>query len=866
MLFDARFRRELLLMSAFDPDEALNGTRDDDDEQDTETNIGGRRGGPAGAEGGTGGLPDGREGGPAGAEGGRSGPPRGRRGGPAGAEGGTGQDPSPRTDPGDDMASDPVSSDGQDSGDDMAGDFEDARRGPRSDPERAAARELAGQSMFIGTEDIRFVERDGRTVAVVGREGRERFVESRLGEAEARARIAARQRATPEGFEAEPAAGGLSADPTGLTESEAALRFRAEKAIEEAVGAQRASAAGVVGTTLRSAVAESTDLEAGEDFEVSITRDEDKLSADVTLTEEFRREEAGRQLERSLAQQFDVRLEADEDFTVVETETGGFTAELTEEGAATVATAPLTEAVAGVERRGTEMLTQTARSVGFEGDVRFDAPGEGPLLTAISEPDEPAGFQEISERAAAGEFITASEFAGAIEADLIDPFEESFREATEISDKAPIEAAGEAPRGRAGAAQRQEARRFTGAGRQPVAQAAQGLLRSPLLVTGGAKFLKSAAETGAVTSQAAVAGDTELLTEISQDVKQTATESAVLGATEVAKDPGAFAARGLGTLAGSALLFGGAAAVGGRASLATRAVIQPGEEIAGIGGFHLTRRIAGERRAQQLFPGKEPLIFSEEAALRRARQTSVRARETLAQGRELLSRVELEPRRGFGAGPQPPRLRIRGARERRQAAEERTVRPGGLMGDPETFPVRELREQTKMRREQDARVTETAGELERLRVAKEPRVGQVESDLEQQRRRRFESAFASDVTAGAVDMMADTRADLLGDLRQESDTDVDIDAEIDTELVQELEVEAEPELRAEADAEAELELELELEGESEFEVEPLGLPRQRRRRRRDDILGDEFEKTFTTPVATPEEVLSGLSEDVLDDS
>jgi len=73
-------------------------------------------------------------------------------------------------------------------------------------------------------------------------------------------------------------------------------------------------------------------------------------------------------------------------------------------------------------------------------------------------------------------------------------------------------------------------------------------------------------------------------------------------------------------LLASAAIFQGAAAIGPRTSTAVRFAIQPEEEILGRGGFAATRRIAGERQAQRFFPNQEPLIFSEEAALRGLRR------------------------------------------------------------------------------------------------------------------------------------------------------------------------------------------------------------------------------------------------------
>jgi hypothetical protein len=69
--------------------------------------------------------------------------------------------------------------------------------------------------------------------------------------------------------------------------------------------------------------------------------------------------------------------------------------------------------------------------------------------------------------------------------------------------------------------------------------------------------------------------------------------------------------------------------------LATRLAIQPGEEILGYGGNALTRRVAGVRTAERLFPNNEPLIFSEEAALRGARRGADAATQVLGRASEI---------------------------------------------------------------------------------------------------------------------------------------------------------------------------------------------------------------------------------------
>lgn len=534
------------------------------------------------------------------------------------------------------------------------------------------------------------------------------------------------------------------------------------------------------------------------------------------------------------------------------------------------ATEPLTEAVSTLERRATETLTGAAEAVGLDADVSVDVPGEGPLLTRLEEPSDPPGFQSLSERAAAGEFIPAGDVADAIQTDVLDPAEQRFIDLTEIQGPA-IEAAPTRP-GRAGAAARTERDAFTGAGRQPAAQVSQGVLRSPLLVTSGTSFLIDAAQGGATAGRAAAARDTERLEELATGAGQAAIAAGVLTASSAARDPGAFAARTTGQLIGSVGLFGAARAIGPRASLATRSVIQPGEEALGIGGFAVTRRIAGRGAAQRLFPNREPLIFSEEAALRQARRATARARDVAARGRGLLSRIEIEPR--VAAGPVPPRVRVR---ERQRSAEESTVRPGGLMGDPETFPVRELREQSRMRQEQDQRTAETAEELARLLESQEPEVGRFETELERRQglefeglaiesERLLESALLAqgldDFLAQDIKVGTELLQDLQLDVEQEPDVDVeprtDIETEQDIETETEFEIELETEFEAEQEAEREIEAETEVEFETEFETEVEPQQRQRRRRTRRDVELDTFERTFTSPVAAPSAVLSGL--------
>ena len=94
-----------------------------------------------------------------------------------------------------------------------------------------------------------------------------------------------------------------------------------------------------------------------------------------------------------------------------------------------------------------------------------------------------------------------------------------------------------------------------------------------------------------------------------------------------------------GSLIGSAGAISAASRVGTRTGTAARYAIQPGEELAGSIGFRATRAATNERTAQRAFPNREPLIFSEEAALRAGQATTQAARRA---GSSSASRVARE--------------------------------------------------------------------------------------------------------------------------------------------------------------------------------------------------------------------------------
>jgi len=102
---------------------------------------------------------------------------------------------------------------------------------------------------------------------------------------------------------------------------------------------------------------------------------------------------------------------------------------------------------------------------------------------------------------------------------------------------------------------------------------------------------------------------------------EAAGRAAVDAAETVASNP----LQAVGSLAGSAALFRGAAAVGSRTGLASRAALQPGEELAGFIGNRALRRAPGDLDSR-LFPDSEPVVLSEEAGIRAARSARERFR------------------------------------------------------------------------------------------------------------------------------------------------------------------------------------------------------------------------------------------------
>jgi len=229
------------------------------------------------------------------------------------------------------------------------------------------------------------------------------------------------------------------------------------------------------------------------------------------------------------------------------------------------------------------------------------------------------------------------------------------------------------------------------------------------------------------------------------------------------------------SLALSAGAFGAASAIGPRAGTAARFAIQPGEELVGRGGFAATRAVRGEPTAQRFFPNQEPLIFSEEAALRAARR--FRGADVNVQGvgagiPALEVELEQEPEIGREA-IETETLLVEAERLRGEVEEE-------LMIETEPFVESELELRTRLRTELD--------------FFQEPEV----------------EGIGVEVTEPAVEFTP-------------IETELPAEGELVGETVAEAEVVSELLAEAEQEGEQELELAREIALEPRREVEPLGI-------------------------------------------
>jgi len=215
------------------------------------------------------------------------------------------------------------------------------------------------------------------------------------------------------------------------------------------------------------------------------------------------------------------------------------------------------------------------------------------------------------------------------------------------------------------------------------------------------------------------------------------------------------------------------------AGRATALAIQPGEEIAGAAGLRATRALAGEPRAQQLFPAGEPLIFSEEAVLRRAQQATERVPD-----------FEVRRTERVGAGLVPP-VEVRRTR----------TEPELDVDDSELETATLIREAERTRFEIQEGVLRPRVEFEGIR-----------RDFG----RRFEAGVLEDDDQSLEDAIAETerfRPEFAALETPRFETALESEMRIEADLARELEQVRE--------LEAEVALETEL--RTEVEAEPFGL-------------------------------------------
>ncbi|KZN25600.1 hypothetical protein A4G99_03780 [Haladaptatus sp. R4] len=128
-------------------------------------------------------------------------------------------------------------------------------------------------------------------------------------------------------------------------------------------------------------------------------------------------------------------------------------------------------------------------------------------------------------------------------------------------------------------------------------------------------------------------GGSEILSGDYEDFKsQTETALVAAGSQAIAygqKNPFGAAGMVVGSLGGSSTLMNGAERISPRLGTAARWSIQPGEELAGSFGSRVTRTVAGDRAADTLFPGGEPIFMSEETAIRAGKRAKAGVSDTL---------------------------------------------------------------------------------------------------------------------------------------------------------------------------------------------------------------------------------------------
>jgi hypothetical protein len=362
-----------------------------------------------------------------------------------------------------------------------------------------------------------------------------------------------------------------------------------------------------------------------------------------------------------------------------------------------------------------------------------------------------------------------------------------------------------------------------------------------------------------------------------------------------------------GSLLGTGAVLGAASKAGRVPGATARYAIQPGEELAGTVGYRATRAASGTPAAERLFPNREPLIFSEEAAIRggkaAGRFTRAKASSGLDVGKSAVARAKSRLPDRSEITPDTSGESFFIDTRTGELVEEGSIRPAlfdpeaetnvaqadrpdmvqdlDTDGDTETTPGSgaggggdlsgvveiDLRKDTGMVEtsllefEGDAR-TRTVSEAESETDLTPETETEVRTDQEV---RRVQPTDVSEAQAAAetMDIGVEPSATEFQAERQTQPTAIDTETRarsetgVEQELAFETEQATETALEQEVDQEVRLETETAVETRREVEAERRILPdeSERRRRRR----GDDFTKLFESEVATSEDVLEGES-------
>jgi hypothetical protein len=234
----------------------------------------------------------------------------------------------------------------------------------------------------------------------------------------------------------------------------------------------------------------------------------------------------------------------------------------------------------------------------------------------------------------------------------------------------------------------------------------------------------------------------------------------------------------IGSLALTGAGLGATSAASGRAGQALRFGVQPGEEVIGLGGSRATRAIAGERAAETLFPGGEPVFLSEETAIRGAERGIDAARDVAGRTRV----------RGVGAGVPALEVETRQEQEERDPFEIEDDRDGvGPIFESELTErsVQTFRPTFESQLEQETQtMSELAMEIESERLRFQPDVGFAEElaeveEIGQEIRQEFVQQERLDQRFGldqelAQDIELETAQELRFDTETETETETEL--------------------------------------------------------------------------------------------